>query len=139
MSRIAANDSESKSQRFWRRLIGGVLVIYWLALFVSTHVPMPRMNDLPKGSDKGMHFIAYAGLGGLLALWLLVRGATLGRVWMTVPVVCLAYAIADELLQLLISTRSADVLDGAADLAGAVTAVAAVSAVWLARTRRKRG
>ena len=129
--------ADAPRRRAIRRAIGAALVLYWAALFIATHIRMPKMNDLPGGSDKWMHYIAYTGLGGLLAAWLSARGASIRRLWLVVPAVCLAYATADELLQQLVPTRSADVLDGLADLAGAITGVATVSVLRLVRSRRR--
>jgi VanZ family protein len=134
---LSTEPVEAPRRRTIRRAIGAALVLYWAALFIATHVRMPTMNELPTGSDKWMHFIAYTGLGGLLAAWLSARGASIRKLWLVVPAVCLAYAAADELLQQLVPTRSADILDGLADLAGAITGVAAVSVLRLLRSRRR--
>ena len=51
----------------YRKWIVAVVVCYWIAIFIGTHLP-----QIPKGiegvSDKFLHFGVYAGLGGLLAL-----------------------------------------------------------------------
>jgi VanZ family protein len=122
----------------WKRLPGVLLALYWPVLFAATHLPLPRLNELPTGSDKWMHLVAYAGLGGLLSVWLSTRGASLLRLWAIVPPVCLGYAMIDELLQLLVVSRSADWRDGLADLAGALLGVAGVTLMRVARASRSR-
>ena len=123
----------------WKRLPGVLLALYWPALFAATHLPLPRMDELPTGSDKWMHLVAYAGLGGLLSVWLSTRGASLLRLWAIVPPVCLGYAIMDELLQLLVVSRSADWRDGLADLGGALLGLGSVTLMRVVFEHRARG
>src|SRR5688572_11442793 len=98
------------------RLLWAVLALYWVAMFVGTHVPP---DDRPRGPghDKLMHFTAYAGLGLLMGAAL--RASYPGRhrlLWLILPVGA-AYGIADELLQPLVR-RSAELLDWTADVGG---------------------
>ena len=58
-----------------RIISGPILTVYWIALFIATHIPMPQLPDLPEHSDKAMHFVAYAGLGFLFLLWRSMKGS----------------------------------------------------------------
>lgn len=55
-----------------RKLSGWLLVGYWTALFVGTHIRLDKLPG-PEGSDKVMHFGAYFGLQVLLLTWLTLR------------------------------------------------------------------
>lgn len=102
-----------------------VLALYWLALFVGTHIPNPQ-DFLPEDvSDKTLHLLAYAGLATLLLVReRLVEWVTWGR-GLTLLAVVVAYGALDELLQAIPSlNRTADFGDWAADVLGASTALA---------------
>jgi len=116
------------------RLIGLLLACYWIAMFIGTHMPMPRLETMPPQSDKLMHFGAYAGLAFLLSLWIAARGRLTAwtplLVWLTTAV----YAVADELLQIPVY-RTADVIDGAADFLGSLTGLLVFAALRAAMSR----
>ena len=113
---------------FGIRLAIVVLAVYWLCLFLGTHLPnMGEVLDLRFGvnqgvNDKVKHFSAFFLLGGLLCYvtnsphWF-KRFAIIGLVGM-------AYAAIDEITQNFIPGRYPDVLDFAADAAGLWTAIA---------------
>ena len=113
---------------FGIRLAIVVLAVYWLCLFLGTHLPdMGEVLDLRFGvnqgvNDKVMHFSAFFLLGGLLCYvtnsphWF-KRFASVGWAGM-------AYAAIDEITQNFIPGRYPDVLDFAADAAGLWTAIA---------------
>lgn len=53
----------------WALLIVGALVVYWIAIFVGTHLPGDPLGPLAsRGGDKWIHCGAFAGLAILLAL-----------------------------------------------------------------------
>lgn len=104
------------------RVVGGLTGIYWLALFVATHVPVPHIPGLPENSDKGMHLVAYAGLAWGLGLWRTLRGERRVPIAGVVFVVCAVYGAADELLQIPVG-RQADVRDWIADACGALLGI----------------
>lgn len=114
----------------YRWLVFGTLAVYWLGIFIATHLPtLPEAVDLSQISDKTLHFGAYAGLGFLLS-------ASVAAVWnwsfLRAAAVLLSlslYGVADELLQIPMN-RTADVADWQADVLGGVTGVAAFSVVW---------
>ena len=106
-----------------KRLLGWALIIYWTALFIGTHVPVPS-GALPGGSDKVIHFLAYTGLACLLGLW---RGP---KKWASSFVILSIFAIIDELLQIPVG-RSCDLADAIADWLG--TATGGLAAWWIHR------
>ena len=63
-----------------RRFVGWTTLVYWGALFIATHVPLPPLPASNLGSDKVAHIAAFAGLGFLTSLWLSLGGKlTMGR------------------------------------------------------------
>ena len=108
-----------------RGILGVVLSIYWLALFVATHVPVPQVSGLPPNSDKGMHFVAYAGLAYLLMLRLSASRSLAWKHYAFTLVVIFSYAVVDELLQRALVYRSYDPYDIMADWIGSLMGLAA--------------
>ena len=96
------------------------LGIYWLMIFVGTHLPGDAQFSAP-GNDKVQHFTAFFLLGILFCYattsprWLL-RFATIGFAGM-------AYAAVDELTQYFVSGRYPDVRDFVADSIGLWSAI----------------
>lgn len=105
------------------------LALYWPALFVLAHIPIPSVVREANMSDKGLHFLVYAILTFLL--WSVVgsdskvnwlrRGS-----WLVLAAVIL-YGLCDEGLQHFVSNRSPDARDLVADLAGALVALGILS------------
>jgi VanZ family protein len=96
------------------------LAVYWIALFVGTHMPVPRGINL-ENSDKWIHFFAYAGLGGLMTLAAGWRSQAGLRLWhlALIAVSLAAFGGFDELTQPL-AGRDADWLDWFADVGGVI-------------------
>jgi len=104
---------------FQQRWLPRFLLLGYLALiFTLTHIPI-KPSSLPRGvvNDKVIHFCMFFGLAFLLPLW---------RGWSTTFTVkqiagglllLLAYAFADELLQIPVG-RTCDIMDGVADMLG---------------------
>lgn len=92
-------------------------------MFIATHLPIQETLGEPPIPDKLAHFVVYFGLGLLLPMW---PGWRSGLTWRRVGV-CLgtivAYAILDELTQIPVG-RTAEWLDGLADLCGGALGVA---------------
>jgi len=113
------------------RLILVVLGLYWLAIFIGTHLPPSAVRNVHV-SDKLQHLVAYAILTVLLRL-------ALGRVfrsaadWMTISIV-LAYGAVDEWLQPLVN-RGAELADWFADAAGAAVGISLCGLLRLVYTR----
>lgn len=97
----------------------GLALGWWLLMFLGTHLPMPPKTHVSL-NDKLQHAGAYAGL------MVLLLGAARGlrrrswRVYLTVFALGAAYGVADELTQLLVPNRSAELLDWIADVTGLV-------------------
>lgn len=105
------------------------LVLYWIILFTATTLPVQDLPGIGIG-DKFSHFFAYFVLSVLLYLMftyqrksvMLFKHALIA----TILIVSL-YGIADELHQILIPGRSAEVLDWVADFAGSIIGTLLIS------------
>jgi VanZ family protein len=114
----------------------GPVAAYLVAIFLESSVS--QVPELPTAvTDKDAHGFLYAGLA------LLILRAQAGASWRNVTigagvaavVLSAAYGATDEFHQRFVPGRTADLLDLAADTAGAA---AAVAVVWLiARWRRR--
>jgi VanZ family protein len=97
------------------------LALYWLLLFVGTHLPLsldpirtrPNTND-----DKVAHVLAFAGLAFLLCTTGAIDGRFRGRLVPNVLLICVAYAVADEWSQQFIPGRESTFKDWIADMLG---------------------
>ncbi len=124
----------------WLGYLLPAAVVYWVAMFVGTHLPQ---IELPGGSviisvDKMLHFSGYFGLAFLLSLQVVSSAASRGKPEMHalrtrgffVLLVIAAYGMFDEWTQLLVG-RSCEMLDWLADILGAATGMLIV-ATWVA-------
>lgn len=105
-----------------QKIVACVLALYWPALFVLTHVPIPRVVREADVSDKSLHFLTYLILAFLF--WSVVSGNRKvnwrrAAPWLVLFVIVI-YGILDELLQSCVAGRSSDIRDFFSDLAGAV-------------------
>ena len=95
------------------------LIIYWSAIFILTHIPVPHMISRIGCSDKTLHFFAYIILS--FVLWPNIDSGKVNfknrKVWYALAAVAL-YAVADEWLQGFVG-RSPDIQDYLFDMAGA--------------------
>lgn len=120
----------------FRRWITAALVIYWLVIFTGTHVPHIPTGLETGGSDKALHYLAYAGLTFLLAARHVCTAALTAKAAGLLFVIAALYGVADELTQgLKIIGRDPSVYDWFADLIGAMTGLLVFAALW--RYRRK--
>ncbi len=113
--------------RAWVPAVLYLALIWWLS---SQRIDLPL--DRVPWRDKGVHFLEYFALGACFAhaVWITwSRRGQLGAVaaWLFT----VASGLLDELHQALVPFRSADLLDLAADAAGALLAVVVV---WTVRT-----
>ena len=101
------------------RICWALTLLYWLGLFIATHIPAPRLPYIPV-ADKTAHFVTYA----LLAIALCLSFSLSGRTDHAALVLAslLAYAAIDELLQIPVN-RSCEMADWYADVAGAAAGV----------------
>lgn len=110
------------SLRIARRLVVYALAIYWLVIALGTHTPDPGV-DIELMSDKSMHFCAFTGLSLLLSWTIMPRRPSVRRA-LAVLAIALLYGMADEITQMWVPTRSADLHDWLADSCGAVAGLA---------------
>jgi len=105
-----------------QKIAACVLVLYWPALFVLTHIPIPHVVQEADVSDKSLHFLAYLILTFLI--WSAVSGDRKVKwrraaPWLVLFVI-VVYAILDEWLQIYVAGRSCDIRDFFMNLAGAL-------------------
>jgi VanZ family protein len=97
-------------------------VVYFLALFVGTHLPPGEIGP-PDFSDKLAHFGGYAILAVLiLAVWELSTGRLRPRHFFAVWLAGTIYAAFDEWTQIPVG-RTCDMNDWFADVAGIVVGI----------------
>ena len=100
---------------------------YMAAIFYVSSLPQPLV---PPGGDKPWHLLAYLGLGvltiravaGGLGAWLSWRASVIAAA------IAVGYAVTDEVHQMFVPGRSAELNDLLADAMGVV---AGASLVWL--------
>jgi VanZ family protein len=123
---------------WWRRVWWCLLLGYTTVLYVGTHIPLAVMPPLPQGSDKGLHFGAYFGLGLLVGARPFVTRRTLSLAVVGIWV----WGMFDELTQLLVN-RHADVADWLSDaigaLIGVVLSASVMRVIMVPRERAERG
>ena len=108
-------------------------VVLWAAI-ILTGTSVPSVPDAgPPGSDKLVHFGMYAVLG-LLAMRAAWEGGGPRTIVMTLAGVAL-FAAVDEWHQHFIPTRSADMADWVADVAGATVGIGSLAALKLRRVK----
>lgn len=118
----------------YHRAIGILLCCYWGALFLGTHIPLPQLNDLPKHSDKGMHFVAYAGLSFILLIWSSTLRKVRFRHYLIIFAITACYGATDELLQPFVG-RTCDLYDWIADCIGSVIGLSIAALLCKVLTR----
>lgn len=101
------------------------LTVYWLIIFTLTTLPS---QSLPSTSinDKIAHLLAYYFLGALLVLALFIQKKFKSfnkRYLFFAAGICMLYGAADELHQMFIPGRFADILDWTADTIGAISGI----------------
>ena len=121
----------------WRRLTAAALVVYWVALFVGTHIPRAPSIPLDQG-DKLMHAGAYAMLTLLAGVcWSAWRGSLGLRVLVLLAGALAIYAALDELTQIPVG-RDGDWRDWLADVFGIACGIVALLLLQLIRNRRPK-
>jgi len=114
-----------KSHKLWQL----VLAVYWLALFVATHLPKESPIVPTDQRDKLMHFTAFALLALLLATtWQLAAGYLTIHHLRWAWIVLVLYAALDEWTQSFVG-RETSFYDWLADAAGAAAGLALF--VWV--------
>ena len=115
-----------------------LLAIYWLCMFVGTHIPQHDLILPEQISDKLIHAVAYAGLTVLLFLNWSLRTSLRWTHWLTVLLGVAAVGIFDELTQIPVG-RQFDLVDWAADIGGALIGSAIVAIPMAIHRRIGRG
>ncbi len=111
-----------------------VLIAYWTMLFIGTHIPqVPR--GVAEVSDKLLHYVAFAGLGFLLAADRRGRGPLSIKNYFVMWGLIAVYAAVDELLQIPVR-RTADAADWLADAVGAACGLGLFAALSALLPRR---
>jgi VanZ family protein len=111
-----------------RRALALLLLLYWAALALATHLPSYGGGPA-RYSDKLAHFCGYAGLAFLLSCAWAVRRSFSALSAAAIWGICVLYGVLDEWLQVPIPGRTGEFADWLADAAGAFTGVAMF---WLA-------
>lgn len=103
------------------RITSTVLAVYWVAIFVATHLPGSSLPNL--GSDKAYHLGAFFGLSLLLSWVLSNQISSAGKRAVIVLAISIAYAFFDEWSQQFVPNRTPDMNDALADSCGAALGV----------------
>ena len=99
--------------------------IYWLGMFVGTHLPVtPDPNETHSSFDKVQHLSAFAGLALLLCLAGAAWGVATQRLVALVLGLIAIYGMFDELTQALVPNREPDLRDWLANMLGAGLGIA---------------
>jgi VanZ family protein len=101
------------------------LVLYWTILFTATTIPGNKLPDIHL-SDKIEHFSAFFILAVLLNLTLIYQRKSLllfNYAALVTIIICLSYGAIDELHQMIIPGRTADLRDWIADSTGVILGV----------------
>ncbi|HSW54299.1 MAG TPA: VanZ family protein [Ignavibacteriaceae bacterium] len=101
------------------------LTIYWLVLFTATTIPVERLPSVGFG-DKVNHFLAYFVLAVLIYLALIYQRKSkflFEKAAIVTIVIGLFYGAVDELHQLLVPGRYAEIMDWVADALGTFAGV----------------
>ncbi len=112
----------TRTVRLWLPVVAYMAGIFFVS--GDADPPMPE-----RVSDKSMHLLAYAGLAVVVVRALaggLPRRVTVG-IALAALSITVGYAVTDELHQMFVPNRSADVYDLAAD---AIGAAAGLIACW---------
>ena len=113
-----------------------VLIVYWLAEFISTHIPQEKVPSLGT-SDTVCHCEAFFILSSLFWLTLTSRCAPMLKKLIVIITILPIYAALDELTQPIVN-RHASISDWLADVVGVVLAMAVceIIAAIIRRLRR---
>jgi hypothetical protein len=114
------------------------LAIFWLGLFIGTHVPVEVEKLAPETSDKLIHALAYAGLSFLLATtWELAVGRLSVRHLTLAWFAVVLFAAFDEVTQIPVG-RVCDFRDWLADTVGAAIGLSLFVALYRVLSDRIR-
>jgi VanZ family protein len=118
------SDVNANSGTRFQVLSRAALVCYWLLIFTGTHWPTVRLESYPQNTDKILHFLAYSGLGFLMALWLSSKREIGLREMAAIFAIVFVYAIVDEVTQIPVG-RDCEFFDAVADWVGCLIGLSA--------------
>jgi VanZ family protein len=115
----------AEAMRILRLLMIGLLVVYWPSIALGTHLPAQYAQQqwMESAGDKLIHFASFLVLAFLLTWCVMYRQPSLRRTIMVLGIVLL-YGMADELTQMLVPSRHADIHDWLADCYGTLAGLA---------------
>jgi VanZ family protein len=119
-----------KSRLWW-------FVVAWAAvIFLLSSIPGASMPQLPAlRYDKVLHALVYSVLGGLFFLALRQASSlTTGRLVVATALFALGYGLTDELHQVFVPGRSADLYDALADGVGGLLGATIATKLPFARS-----
>lgn len=99
------------------------LIIHWMTIFILTSLPSDQLPSVEIG-DKVNHFLAFFVLGFFLNLTLKYQTkypSLKKNILLITIIIAAGYGLLDELHQLFVPGRSAEVLDWVADFVGAIS------------------
>ncbi len=112
-----------------KKLVFMPLIIYWIALFIGTSIPIESVPSIFEFHDKLEHTAAYFGLTILLNLSIIFQ-EKYPKIKLKHNLITFAaavvYGIIDELHQMLIPGRSCELYDFVSDLIGILLGLLAV-------------
>jgi len=109
-------------------IITVLLAVYWIGIFILTHIPIPKVVYKAEVSDKTLHFVAY-----LIFTFLFWAALSPNKkinwhkktIWWVIPVL-ITYGAIDEWLQQYVG-RSTDLTDFFANMKGVATGIILLS------------
>jgi VanZ family protein len=111
------------------------LAVYWLALFIATHIPVERVPRAVGSADKVVHVLAFMLLSAIFATtWQVSAGRLNYRhlIWAWMAIVL--YGALEESTQPFVN-RTASLMDWLADATGAAIGVLLFACVRHVRER----
>ena len=123
--------------RWLRKAVWIATAVYWVGIFIATHLPPEKLGKVPRVPDKVAHFLIFFGLAAVLGTAMLLTFPARRMVPVWVLVISLAYGAVDEILQPLVR-RQASVRDWVADGLGIVPAVVLLAIVQHVMLNRAR-
>ncbi|MET0342069.1 MAG: VanZ family protein [Polyangiales bacterium] len=121
----------------WLPVVAYTLLIWWLS---SQVLEFQIIEQVPL-QDKGVHFLEYGAMGFFIAHAVSTTWPRRGAASVLVSVIMTAATgLLDELHQAFVPGRSSDLVDLAADVAGALCAALFYAALyaWVVRRRARR-
>jgi len=103
------------------RIAAVLLILYWIVLFIGTHIPSVGGTPKIRFPDKTAHMVGYTALAFLLAVAISRRRRITPALYVLLFGAGAIYGAIDEGTQMLVPGRHADVVDWLADIVGVIT------------------